>query len=116
MAFSKDGKLFASSSLDRKVRLYDLHGSLFHHTEPPSLTHILDAEHEVYSVAFSPDSKLLASGSLDKKVRVYAVSPVQLEPKYVLEHQDWVFSVAFSVDSKLLASGSNDGTVCVYAL
>ena len=66
VAFSSDGRFFATGSYDQKIKLWnattqELISTFTGHTEA------------VYSLAFCPDSSILASGSADKTIRLWKI-------------------------------------------
>ncbi|KST65209.1 hypothetical protein BC008_20510 [Mastigocoleus testarum BC008] len=103
VAFSPDGKVFATGDSDCVVNLW----------ETASGKEILTCKGHtncVDSVAFSPNGTILASGSSDQTVRLWDISSGKC--LYTLQgHTGWVRSVAFSPDGMTLVSSSSDQTV-----
>jgi WD40 repeat protein len=67
VSFSPDGRLLASGSLDKTIKLWRV--------EDGSLVRTLTGHTDVVnSVAFSPDGRLLASGSWDKTIKLWRVA------------------------------------------
>ncbi|KAF9884070.1 hypothetical protein FE257_002300 [Aspergillus nanangensis] len=102
VAFRPDGKMLASASHDKTIRLWDsITGRCLQTLEGHS--------NSVSSVVFRPDGKILASVS-DKTIQLW--DSVTGRCLQTLEgHSDWVRSIAFRPDGKILASASGDMTV-----
>jgi WD40 repeat protein len=97
------GRILASGSDDRTVRLWDV-------ATGECIQTLKGHEDCVRSVAFSPDGVTLASGSSDRTVRLWDVATGECFDTYK-QHTAGVSAVAFSSDGVTLASGSGDCTV-----
>lgn len=103
IAFSPDGRLLASGSIDTTIKLWETTTwrelrTFSGHTAP------------VRWVAFSPDGRWLASGANDKTVRLWNLGAGR-EWRTLAGHGAQVASVAFSPDGRWLASGGADKTL-----
>jgi glucose repression regulatory protein TUP1 len=108
--FARNGRLIASGSGDRTVRLWDI--------EANQQVIQLVIDDGVTTVAISPDNRYVAAGSLDKSVRVWDTNTGFLVERLEGEfgHMDSVYSVAFAPNGKDLVSGSLDKTIKMWEL
>jgi WD40 repeat protein len=106
VAFSRDGRLLASASGDRTVRVWDL-------AAPKCVAVLSGHPDNVYTAVFHPDGTRLASGGRDRAVWLWDVATRQ-DVARLDGHTNYVFSLAFSPDGSSLVSGSGDGTVRVW--
>lgn len=98
IAISPNGRLLASASEDRSLRLWDL-------ANGHQIRVLRGHTGSVNCVAFSPNGQLLASASSDKSVRLWDVKSGH-ETAALQPGTDFAQAVAFSPDGRLLAIGT----------
>ncbi|KAG0293087.1 hypothetical protein BGZ96_003359 [Linnemannia gamsii] len=106
IAYSLDGSLIATASVDATVRVWS--------TESGNSLHVLGGDAEAFKgVAFSPNGLHLVSCGKDKIVRVWEVHSG--ESFLTLEgHRDPVRSVSYSPDGQQIASADASGIIILW--
>ncbi|QSJ19342.1 caspase family protein [Nostoc sp. UHCC 0702] len=106
LAFSPDGKLVASSSRDKTIRLWNLETN-----EVPILG---GHDNQVHAIAFSPDGDTLVSGGFDHKVKLWNIK--KRECIRTLEgHEDRILCVAFHPEGSIFASSGHDKKIRLWS-
>ncbi|EJC98391.1 WD40 repeat-like protein [Fomitiporia mediterranea MF3/22] len=104
VAFSPDGALVASGSIDATIRIWDAESGQVISGPFEGLTDC---------VAFSPDSTRIVSGS-GSTVRIWNIEKGQTISEPFEGHTGPVRSVAFSPDGMYVVSGSTDKTIIIW--
>jgi WD40 repeat protein len=101
VAFSPDGQLVLTGSVDKTARLWECRTSQVRAT-------LQGHTRSVQSVAFSPDGQLVLTGSADRTARLWECRTGQLRAT-LQGHTDTVKSVAFSPDGRLVLTSDIRG-------
>ncbi len=99
LSLSPNGKLLASGSWDKSVRIWEV-------SSGRELKAIENFANWVHSVVFSPDGKMLAAGSF-KELRLYSVGDDVTEIFKNQVHPQDITALAFSPNSHVLATASS---------
>lgn len=106
--FDGTGRLLATASADRTVRIWD--------TRTHQQVGLIPASahgDQAMSADFSPDGRRIVTGCRDRVVRLFDADTKELLLE-LLDHESHVACVAFSPDGTRIASGSGDATVRIW--
>ncbi|WP_199249831.1 WD40 repeat domain-containing protein [[Phormidium] sp. ETS-05] len=115
VTWNPDGKLIATSSEDRTVKLWQVDGTLVQNITP--------GDKPINNVSWSPDGKVMAIASADGTVQIWSLRQMPGElhnrPNYQYQqtipaHQQPLWNVTFSPDGSLIATASADNTVKIW--
>ena len=108
LAISPDGRLLASGSFDRTVRVWSLAEA------DPSASVVVLKGHQgcVSNVKFSPNNRWLASGSFDSTAQIWDLSKQEetSSPQVFRGHLGRIGALTISNDSRWLVTGSSGFT------
>lgn len=107
IAFSPDGRYFASASFDKKVKIWNGKSGDFLST----LTGHVGA---VYQVAWSADSRFLVSASKDSTAKLWEMPNAKKARETLPGHADEVYALDWSPNGNSVATGSKDRTIKVW--
>ncbi|KYR00136.1 WD40 repeat-containing protein [Tieghemostelium lacteum] len=106
ISFSPDGRLFASASFDKSIKLWDSASGKF-------LGNFRGHVGAVYQVCWSSDSRYLVSGSKDSTLKIWDAKTKKMANE-LPGHADEVYTVDWSPDGERIVSGSKDRLVKIW--
>ncbi|MFM2310967.1 MAG: hypothetical protein RLZZ04_243 [Cyanobacteriota bacterium] len=102
IAFSPDGQMLASSSIDSTVKTWNIDTG-------ECLKTFTGKQQWIWSVAFSPDGRTVAIGGEDSAITLWNIHTD--ERRVLLGHHSWVWSLVFHPHKNILASASYDFSI-----
>lgn len=103
-AYSPDGQIIASGSIDRAIKLWKPDGTL--------IKTLAGHTQGITDLGFSPDGKILASASSDRSIKLWQADGTLI--KTLTGHEESVLRVRFSADGRQLVSVSSDRVMKIW--
>jgi len=128
IAFSPNGKIFASACKDGFIKLWDVKTKPYSSIKswdvrdkyllPISGISVIKAHRKtINAIVFSPDGKILASAAEESAIKLWDIQAQKQKPIAILKrHGGSVKSLAFSPNSEMLASASSDKTIKLWKI
>mmetsp|Transcript_15846 Transcript_15846/g.15241 ORF Transcript_15846/g.15241 Transcript_15846/m.15241 type:complete len:545 (-) Transcript_15846:416-2050(-) len=107
IAFSPEGRFFASASFDKKIKIWNGKSGDFIAT----LTGHVGA---VYQVTWSSDSRFLVSASKDSTAKLWEIPSCKRAKETLPGHADEVYALDWSPNGSSVATGSKDRTIKIW--
>jgi ribosome assembly protein 4 len=107
IAFSPDGRFFASASFDKKIKVWNGRTGDFVNT----LTGHVGS---VYQVAWSSDGHYLVSASKDSTAKLWEMPSGKKAKETLPGHEDEVYALDWSPSGGSVATGSKDRTLKIW--
>ena len=107
IAFSPDGRYFASASFDKKVKLWNGYSGDF-------LMTFTGHVGPVYQVAWSSDSRYLVSASKDSTAKLWEIATGKKAKATLPGHADEVYALDWNPNGSSVATGSKDRTIKIW--
>jgi WD40 repeat protein len=109
IAFSPNGRMIATGSVDNTARLWDLQKQI---SEPIIL---LGHDKSVDTLAFSPNREWLATSSEDNTIQLWDLQNPKAESILLNKYTNNIYSLTFSLDSQwLIASSLTNDFLCFW--
>lgn len=107
--YSPDGRMIASCSDDKTIRLFD--------ERTGSTIHVFGKEPKGFAqhIAFHPTGTCLGAGTSDNKVKIYDIRMQKLQQLYS-SHEAPVTKVSFHASGNYIVSSSQDGSLRMFDL
>ena len=107
--YSPDGKIIASASWDKTVKLW--------HVQTGRLINTIELPDPVTAIAFSPDGLTLIAGTEANQIHLSNLASDTLQPfKTLTGHTDSLKTLAVSTDGKIIASAGYDRTIKLWTM